>query len=121
MDFQPIDPNIIPLLQGLKPYLGTRGQALAEGASSLVNLLTSHHGQEAVRSVSNIFMVKGKGDKVVTVDTAGGPVSLSLSMAAVLFLIFILIILSGNLLALTPGAYGGYSVNTAVTEDSASV
>lgn len=121
MDLQPIDSNIIPLLQGLKPYLGNRGKVLAEGVSSLVNLLTSHHGQEAVRSVCNIFTANGQRDKIVTVDTAAGPVSLSLSMAAVLFLIFILIILSGNLLALTPGNYGGYPENTAVSEESASV
>lgn len=121
MEFQPIDPNIVPLIQGLKPYLGSRGQVLAEGATSLVNLLASHHGKEAIRSVSNIFTAGGKGDKIVTVDTAAGPVSLSLSMAAVMFLIFILLILSGNLLALTPGGYGGYPGNTAVSEDIASV
>ncbi len=106
MDFQPINTNVIPLLQGLKPYLGTKGKIVSEGLSSLVNLLASEHGQEAVKTMSKALTVTGKGDKVFTVNTPGGPVSFSLGIAFTLFLILILLILSGSLLALSPGFYG---------------
>lgn len=118
MTFHPINPNVVPLLQGLKPYLGIRGQSLADGVASVVNLLGSQHGQEALHTMSKMFSTTGDGDKIVTIDTAAGPITLSLNLAFVLFLILILLILSGNLLALSPGLYGSTSDNSAVEGES---
>lgn len=121
MDFQPINPNVVPLLQGLSPYLGKKGQIVSEGISSFVNLLSSNYGQETVRTMSKVFSVTGKGDKVFTVNTPSGPVTFSLGIAFALFLILILLILSGSFLAMSPGMYGNYSDPSAVIEDSSEV
>lgn len=99
MSYVPIDPKIVPLLQGLKPYLGSKGQVVSEGILGLIQVLTSQHGQEAVKSMSKIYSVPGSGERMITVNTAAGPVTFSLNLVFVLFLILILLLLSGNLLA----------------------
>lgn len=95
-----VNPNVIPLLQGLKPYLGNNGQVLTDGVLSLVQLMTSQHGQEAIHTMSKVIAGPNKSDKIMTVNTVGGSVTVSLNLAFTLFLILILLILSGNLLAL---------------------
>ncbi|MFA5882190.1 MAG: hypothetical protein WC834_08335 [Eubacteriales bacterium] len=100
MSYVPIDPKIVPLLQGLKPYLGSKGQVVSEGILGLIQVLTSQHGQEAIKSMSKIYSVPGSsGERMITVNTAAGPVTFSLNLVFVLFLILILLLLSGNLLA----------------------
>ncbi|HWI54964.1 MAG TPA: hypothetical protein VNT57_04690 [Desulfobacteria bacterium] len=118
MDFQPINTNVVPLLHGLKPYLGTKGQLVTEGLTSLVNLLSSEHGQEAIRTMSRTLTATGKGDKVFTVNTPGGPVTFSLGIEFTLFLILILLILSGSFLAMGSGSYGGYPGSTVISEEA---
>lgn len=96
-----VSPNVVPLLQGLKPYLGNSGQTLAESVVSLLQLLTSPQGQEAVHTMSKVIGGSGKSDKTFTINTVGGGTTgFSLNLAFTLFLILILLILSGNLLAL---------------------
>lgn len=103
----PINPNVVPLLQGVKPYLGLNGQVVTDGVLSLIQLLTSQPGKEAVYTMSKVFSAPGGGDSAVTVNTVTGPVTFSLNLAFTLFLILILLLLSGNLLALNPGMFGG--------------
>lgn len=95
----PINPNVVPLLQGFKPYLGTKGQVITDGVLSLISLVTSPTGEEAIRTMSRALTAIGGEEKTFTVRTTEGPVPLSLNLAFVLFLILILLILSGNLLA----------------------
>lgn len=99
MNYLPVSPNVVPLLQGLKPYLGSKGHVLVEGVTSVFNLLGSSPGQEAVGAMSKVFTTVTKSDKAITVNTSAGPVTLSLNLAFTLFLILILLLLSGNLLA----------------------
>lgn len=120
MSFVPVNPNVIPLLQGLKPYLASNGQFVTDGILSLIQLLTSDHGKAAVSAVSKVFTTSGNGGKVVTVNTVAGPVTFSLNLVFVLFLILILLILSGNLLALSPGMFGNDNVG-AVPDNSTKV
>lgn len=101
MSFEPIHPSVGPLLQGIKPYLGSSGQNLAEGVLSLINLMASHHGKHAVQSMSQVLSGSGKSGRVITIPTGSGEISFSLHSAFVLFLILILLILSGNLLAIS--------------------
>lgn len=101
-----VDPNLVPLLQGLKPYLSVKSQALADGISSFLQLLTSQHGKEAVSTMSKVFSTPGGSSKSVTINTVAGPVTFSFGLAFALFLILILLVLSGNLLALNPGGFG---------------
>lgn len=103
----PINQNVVPLLHGLKPYMGSGGQVLADGVISVIKLLASNHGQEAIGAMSRVFTAPGKGTKTITVNTGAGPVTFSLNMVFVLFLILILLLLSGNLLAFNPGGYPG--------------
>jgi hypothetical protein len=96
------EPNLIPLLHGLKPYLRQNGQVFADGILSLLQLLSSSHGQEAVVNISKVFSTSGKGDKMISLNTSKGLVALSTSTVFSLFLILILLLLSGNLLAFNP-------------------
>lgn len=107
MDYIPVNPNVVPLLHGLKPYLAKDGQVVTEGILSVLQLLASQQGKDAVATMSKIFTESGSSGKAITVNTVNGPVTFSLNLAFVLFLILILLILSGNLLALSPGFFGG--------------
>lgn len=108
MNHIPVNPNIVPLLQGLKPYLATDGQVVTDGILSLLQLISSEQGKDAVTTMSKVFTPSGSDGKAVTINTVAGPVTFSLNLVFVLFLILILLILSGNLLALSPGHLGGY-------------
>ncbi len=112
MSYIPIDSNIVPLLQGLKPYLGSKSQVITEGILSLIQVMTSHHGQEAVKSMSKLYSVSGLNDRMITVNTVAGPVALSVNMVFLLFLILILLLLSGNLLAVHPGIPDGTALDS---------
>ncbi len=101
MSYVPIDPNIVPLLQGFRPYLGEKGQVVTDGLVSLFDVVTSNSGQEAVKTMSRAFASFGGEGKTITLKTATGNLTLSLNLVFVLFLILILLILSGNLLALS--------------------
>ncbi|MHB9094415.1 MAG: hypothetical protein ACYC21_07055 [Eubacteriales bacterium] len=65
MDNFLVKPELIPLLNGLKPYLGSKGQTLADSIMSVVQLLTSQAGQEAFENVAK--MLPSFGIKGVTV------------------------------------------------------
>ncbi len=105
MSYVPIDPNIVPLLQGFRPYLGAKGQAVTDGLLSLLEVVTSNPGQEAVKTMSHaLTSIRGE-EKTITLNTAAGTVTLSLNLVFVLFLILILLILSGNLLAFSHDFY----------------
>ena len=105
MSYVPINPDIVPLLQGFRPYLGVKGQVVTDGLLSLIEVVTSNPGQEAVKTMSKALVTVGGEDKTITVNTAVGPLPLSLNLVFTLFLILILLILSGNLLAINPGNY----------------
>lgn len=107
MSHIPVNPHIIPLLQGLKPYLANNGQVVTDGILSVLQLLSSDHGKEAVATMGKVFTPSGSDGKAVTINTVTGPVTFSLNLVFVLFLILILLILSGNLLAFSPGFLGG--------------
>lgn len=107
MSHIPVNPHIVPLLQGVKPYLAKDGQVVTEGILSLLQLISSEHGKEAVATMSKVFTPSGSDEKAITINTVAGPVTFSLNLVFVLFLILILLILSGNLLALSPGFLGG--------------
>ena len=106
MSTVPINPNVVPLLQGLKPYIGSNAQVISDSVINLVNLLTSHHGQEAVQSVTKVFTTSGKDERVFTVDTFAGPISFNLGMVFAMFLILILLVLSASFLTLGPSLLG---------------
>ncbi len=90
-------PNIVPLIQGVKPYLNTHLQTTADGVLSLINLLSSPPGQETVKAVSKLFSLPSKNTGI-TVYSVNGPVTLNINYAFVLFLILILLIFSGSFL-----------------------
>lgn len=122
MNNLPINPNVVPLLQGLRPYMKSGPKLVTDGVLHLVQMLSSSHGQEAVKAISNALTAPGKDHKIITVNTVAGPVTFSLNMAFVLFLILILLILSGNLLALNPGTFGGgYDCQPPCPDQSTSV
>ncbi len=107
MSYLSFDSKIVPLLQGLKPYLNSRSQLVTDGILGLIQVVNSQPGQEAVQTISKFYPASGNEDRVITVNTAAGPVTFSLNLVFVLFLILILLLLSGNLLAFSSGMNGG--------------
>ncbi len=96
-----IDPNIVSLLQGLKPFLSQRSQVVTDGVLSVIQLLTSQYGQEAIHTVSKLFTPPAGKDNVSAAQETGTvPVIFPSNLAFTLFLILILLILSGNVLAI---------------------
>ncbi len=94
-------PDLPPLIKGVKPYLPEKAQYLADGVLSLIELVTSRPAQEAAQKMNRLFQLPGQ--KSVTIDTSLGPITLSLDSAFLLFLILILLILSGNILTIGAG------------------
>ena len=102
------NPDIVPLIQGLKPFLPDNAQYYADGVLRLIDLATSESAQEAAQNLSRMFLLPD--NKSITIQTAAGPLTLSLDSAFLLFLILILLILSGNLLTFDTGASTAPSV-----------
>ncbi|WP_418790448.1 hypothetical protein [Phosphitispora sp. TUW77] len=105
MNSIPIDPNIGPLLQGFRPYFGAKGQVITDSLLSLLEVVSSNPGQEAVKTMSKALASFGSEEKIFTLKTATGTLSISLNLVFTLFLILILLILSGNLLAFSHDTY----------------
>lgn len=100
MGSSPFNPNVVLLLEGLKPFMRTEKRELTDGILSVINLIGSQHGQEAAQAISKMLLLPCPPGKGVTVNTVAGPITLNLGSAFLLFLILILLILSGNLLAI---------------------
>gem|GEM_PF-5129637 len=99
MSHQPFNSNLVPLIQGIRPYLKAEYISVADGILSIMNLISSQQGQEAARAMSRMLHFDEKNNRTLLIETAAGPMTLNLPSAFTLFLILILLILSGNLLA----------------------
>ena len=90
------DPEILPLIHGLKPYLGVKGQVLSDSISSVLQLLSSQHGQQAVQTLNQVMSTWGQDGKMISFGTPLGEFSFSLNAVFILFLILVLLLLAGN-------------------------
>lgn len=97
MDNSVIKPELITLIQGIKPYLGNKGQIVSDGLLSVMQLVTSEQAQQTLQNLDRVLSTLGMDGKNVTISTASGrPVTFSLNSSFILFLIPILLLLSGN-------------------------
>ncbi len=92
-----VDPNVIPLLQGVKPYLGSKGQNLADSVLSFLRLISSQAGQETLK----VFSTSMNPEIGTQADGAW-----SLNYAFTLFLILLLLVLSSNVFVPCPAEDG---------------
>lgn len=58
MNNLPLDPHLIPLLNGVKPYLGAKSRNLADMFTGVVDLLTSNSGKEVISTMSQLLVPK---------------------------------------------------------------
>lgn len=90
----PIDPNLMPLINGVKPYLGTSARNYADMFSSTLKLLSSNSGREVITTMGRILAPNVKG--TVSTETNKGLSALLMgpgpSIAFSLFLILVLLI-----------------------------
>ncbi len=97
MDTAVNKPELITLIQGIKPHLGDKGQAVSDGVLSVMSLISSEHGQQTLQNLDRVLSALGMDGKNVTISTASGrPVAFSLNSSFILILILILLLLSGN-------------------------
>jgi hypothetical protein len=94
MNNLPIDPNLLPLLDGVRPYLGSNAQNYADLFASMIKLLTSNSGQEVIATMGR--MVKESTSNTTAADTAKnmGVQAIGPNIAFSLFLILILLLFS---------------------------
>lgn len=94
MNNLPIDPNLLPLLDGVRPYLGLKAQNYADLFASMIKLLTSSSGQEVIATMSR--MVAEGTSKTAAAGTAKnmGTQVFAPNIAFSLFLILILLLFS---------------------------
>lgn len=91
-----VRPEIIPVIEGLKPYLGSGGKPLAEALISFFNAITSEPIKQAMQAVSNVLPRKTKRITDVKVKTVSPTANFIQSLFAnnfslILFLILILL------------------------------
>lgn len=96
-------PNVGVLLEGLKPFMVQNKREVAEGISGVINLINSEQGQQAVHDISKLFLLPASPGTGISVNTVEGSITLNLASPFLLFLILILLILSGNLLSIGAG------------------
>ncbi|KNZ70675.1 hypothetical protein Tfer_0353 [Thermincola ferriacetica] len=89
MSSSPLNPNLVPFLQGLKPFLGPKGQNLTDITLNLLKILSSQTTQETVQMLN---------EAVNKNSSAAQGVASPVDYAFTLFLILILLILSSNVL-----------------------
>lgn len=96
-----VQPELVPLLQALKPYLGSKGQTVSDGVSNILKLVTSEPGREALNTLDNVLSTWGVDGKPISFNTPLGQVQFSMGSVFVLFLILVLILLAGKFPALS--------------------
>lgn len=96
-------PNVGLLLEGLKPFMMQNKREMTEGILNVINLINSPDGQKTASEISKLFLLPTSPGSGIPVNTVGGPVTINLGTPFLLFLILILLILSGNLLAIGSG------------------
>lgn len=90
------NPDTATLIQGLKPHLGQRGTALADGMLAVINFATSNMGKDMLRIVAQISPTGDQKGKSYNLQTADGPFNIPFNLPFVMFLIFILLTFSEN-------------------------
>lgn len=88
----PIDPNLLPLLDGVRPYLGAKAQGYTDMFKSMVKLLTSNSGREVITTMSRML---NPGQTVTAEGVLQGPVT-GMNFAFALFLILILLLFASG-------------------------
>lgn len=88
----PIDPNLLPLLDGIRPYLGTKARNYSDMLSSMVKLLTSNSGREVITTMSRMLTpAPNVTAEAVQAAPIPGP-----NMAFSLFLILVLLLFASG-------------------------
>lgn len=92
----PIKAEDIQLLNGLKPYLGTKGQALTDRVLSMIQLLTSESIQQALEAM--VRVMPSDGTNITPNKNSNGPAivegagaGVTFEPALILFLILVLL------------------------------
>lgn len=94
MDYVLFSPNVTPLLRGIKPYLPENGKKLINGTLSIIDMLTSSYGQNAVKNLTDLFLSAGpKTDRDRQDQSLDPSLTTGLGIAFALFLVLILLIL----------------------------
>lgn len=93
--FAPI-PEMIPLLQSVKRYMGPKGMTLTDGLLKIIDFITSEPGEELLKTLGEISSLGGKQGKPVSVYTASRPMTINLNWSLILFLILILFVIPAN-------------------------
>lgn len=88
------NPETANIIQGLKPYLGKQGSSLADAMLTLMNFANSSIGKDVVRNIVQLTSTANQKGKSFNLQTAEGPVNISLNLPFVMFLVFILLMFS---------------------------
>lgn len=110
----PIDPNIMPLINGVKPYLGLKAQNYADMFASVIKLLTSNSGQEVITTMGRILAPDTADSVSIETNKGLGALMVGPNIAFSLFLILILLIFATGGL----GWMGGFDAADEVSTDN---
>lgn len=90
------NPETTNLIQGIKPYLGKQGSSLADAMMTLMDFANSSIGRDVVGNIVQLASSANPKGKSFTLQTAEGPVNISLNLPFVMFLVFVLLMFSGD-------------------------
>jgi len=88
----PIDPNLLPLVNGVRPYLGNKARNFADMYTGMIKLLTGNSGKEVLTTMSRILAPR---NAQALAEAKGAQAQMyTPNIAFTLFLILILLILA---------------------------
>ncbi len=92
MNSLPIDPNLMPLINGVKPYLGSKAKDYADMFTGMMKLLSSNSGREVITTMSRIMLPADIKTAAGSTTQAISPQMYSPNIAFSLFLVLVLLI-----------------------------
>lgn len=88
-------PEVTSLIQMLKPLMGTKGSAFADRMAKVLEFAASQQGKDLLRTLAPVSRAGGNG-KPITLHTPSGPLSIKLNSTLTIFLVLVLLVLSGK-------------------------
>ena len=90
MNNLPVDPNLMPLIASVKPYLGPKAKSYADIFTGVMKLLTSSSGKEVITTMSKLMLPQNVSANSAAVGM--GNQMFGANIAFSLFLILVLLI-----------------------------
>jgi len=88
-------PELTSLIPVLKPFLGAKGNAFSDRMAKVLELAASEQGKDLLRTLFPASRTRDNG-KPITINSPSGLVPFKLNSTLTVFLVLVLLVLSGK-------------------------